>query len=57
MRASFDVTLLDTNVPLTFTIDYILDRMYPTCSGSCQKGTRTEQCSECKNRNDFQIVL
>jgi hypothetical protein len=45
MMVSFDVTSLYANVPLTFTIEYILDRMYPTCSGSYQKRPRTKECN------------
>jgi hypothetical protein len=55
MMLSFDVTSLYINVPLAFTIDYILDRMYPTCSGSCQKKPSTKPFSECTKRKDFEI--
>ena len=37
MMVSFDVTGLFTNVPLAFSIDHILDRMYPISSTRCNK--------------------
>jgi hypothetical protein len=40
---SFDVTNVYTNVPLTFTIDYILNQKYPACSSSCQQRPGTKQ--------------
>jgi hypothetical protein len=55
MMVSFDVTSLYINVPLTFTIDYILDRIYPTCSCSWHKQPSTKPCIECTNRKDFEI--
>jgi hypothetical protein len=55
MMVLFDVTNFYTNVPLTFTIDYILDRMCPTCSGWCRKWPRTKQYRECTKRKDFEI--
>ncbi|CAF4267577.1 unnamed protein product [Rotaria sp. Silwood2] len=42
--ASFDVVNLFTNVPLTFTMDFILDQMYPTCAKSCLQLPRIKQC-------------
>ena len=54
---SFDVTSLFTNVPLTFTIDYILDQMYPTCVKTCMNLPRTKQCVDCKWRIDFEALL
>ena len=54
---SFDVTSLFTNVPLTFTIDLILDRLYPACTINCKDKPRTRQCKECYQRADFRILL
>jgi hypothetical protein len=57
MMVLFDIASLLKNVPLAFTIDYILDRMYPAWSGSCPKWPRTKRCSECTKRKDFEICL
>ncbi|CAF1678379.1 unnamed protein product, partial [Adineta ricciae] len=54
---SFDVTSLFTNVPLTYTINYILDQMYPACSRICPPRPRTKHCRACKKRRDFEILL
>jgi len=54
---SFDVVSLFTCVPLTFTIDYILDQMYPTCSKICLHLPRTRQCVKCQQRIDFETLL
>lgn len=40
---SFDVVSLFTNVPLTFTIKYILDQMYPVCSINCKGCNRSSE--------------
>ncbi|CAF3120231.1 unnamed protein product [Rotaria socialis] len=53
----FDVVSLFTNVPLTFTIDYILDQLYPVCSTSCLQLSKSKQCVDCKRRIDFQTLL
>ncbi|CAF1550989.1 unnamed protein product [Adineta ricciae] len=39
---SFDVTSLFTNVPLTYTIDLILDHMYPKCPSICENNSRNK---------------
>ncbi|CAF1678176.1 unnamed protein product, partial [Adineta ricciae] len=54
---SFDVTSLFTKVPLTYTIDMILDKMYPKCSLSCTYKQRKRLCVECRNRRDFEHLL
>lgn len=54
---SFDVVSLFTCVPLTFTIDYILDQMYPTCSKICLHLSRTRECVKCQQRIDFETLL
>ena len=54
---SFDVVSLFTCVPLTFTIDYILDQMYSTCSKICLHLPRTRQCVKCQQRIDFETLL
>jgi Reverse transcriptase (RNA-dependent DNA polymerase) len=54
---SFDVTSLFTNVPLTYTIDLILDKMYPTCSLPCKYKQRSRLCVKCKKRRDFEHLL
>ena len=57
MMVSFDVTSLFTNVPLRFTLDYILDRMYPVCSKTCDKLARAKKCSNCRKRKDLDTLL
>jgi Reverse transcriptase (RNA-dependent DNA polymerase) len=54
---SFDVKSLFTNVPLTYTIDLILDRMYPTCEAICPPRPKTRQCKDCRRRNNFSVLL
>ncbi|CAM2717854.1 unnamed protein product [Rotaria socialis] len=54
---SFDVVSLFTNVPPTFTIDYILDQLYPVCSTNCLQLSKSKQCVDCKRRIDFQTLL
>ena len=54
---SFDVKSLFTNVPLTYTIDLILDRMYPKCNTNCQGRSKARQCNDCRRREDFNILL
>ncbi|CAF1552488.1 unnamed protein product, partial [Rotaria sordida] len=54
---SFDVASLFTNVPLTYTIDFVLEQMYPTCSKSCLKLPKTKQCRKCKQNVDFRTLL
>lgn len=54
---SFDVTSLFTNVPLTYTITYILDRMYPVCQVNCQHLPTTRKCTACRARKDFESLL
>ncbi|CAF1610357.1 unnamed protein product, partial [Rotaria magnacalcarata] len=41
LMISFDVVSLFTNVPLTFTIDYILNQLYPVCSTNCLQLSKT----------------
>ena len=50
---SFDVSSLFTNVPLSFTIELILDRLYPACIINCRDKTRTRQCKECYPQVDW----
>lgn len=58
MMVSFDVKSLFTNVPLTYTINLILDRLHPTCIiNKCQHRPRTRQCKACRHREDFNILL
>ena len=57
MMVSFDVTSLFTNVPLTYTINYILDQVYPTCRKNCQHLPMTKKCTECRARKDFETLL
>ncbi len=47
---SFDVKSLFTNVPLTYTIELVLDKMYPTCSSVCQNKQRSRFCEKCRKR-------
>ncbi|CAF1450959.1 unnamed protein product [Rotaria sordida] len=54
---SFDVVSLFTNVPLTYTIDFVLDQMYPTCKKPCLKLPRAEQYRKCKQNVDFRALL
>ncbi|CAF4157480.1 unnamed protein product [Rotaria sp. Silwood2] len=54
---SFDVTSLFTKVPLTYTIDMILDKIYPMCSSICKYKQRSRLCAKCRNRSDFQHLL
>ena len=54
---SFDVSSLLTNVLLTFSIELILDRLYPACAINCKDKLGTRQCKECHRREDFCIVL
>lgn len=46
-----------TKVPLTYTIDFILENMYPTCSSPCKYKQRSRLCVECKKRRDFEHLL
>jgi hypothetical protein len=54
---SFDVTSLFTKVPLTYTIDLILDRMFPTCSSICTYKQRSRLCVQCRKRRDLEQLL
>ena len=54
---SFDVSSLFTNVPLTFTIELILDRLYPACDNICKDKPRTRQCRECYRHEELRILL
>ena len=54
---SFDISSLFTNVLLKFTIDLILDRLYPASAINCKDKLRTCQCKECHRRGEFRIVL
>jgi hypothetical protein len=54
---SFDVTSLFTNVPLTYTINLILDKMYPTCLSVCNNELRSQLCEKCRKRRDFETLL
>lgn len=55
MMVSFDVTSLFTKVPLTFIINYILDRMYSPCSSPF--AGRTKKCMVCRRRPYFETLL
>ncbi|CAM4986705.1 unnamed protein product [Rotaria socialis] len=57
LMISFDVVSLFTNVPLTFTVDYILDQLYPVCSTNCLQLSKSKQCVDCKRRIGFQTLL
>jgi hypothetical protein len=54
---SFDITSLFIKVPLTYTIDLILDKMYPTCPVRCKYKQRSRLCVECKKRSNFEYLL
>ena len=54
---SFDVKSLFTNVPLTYTIDPILDKTYPTCSSICQSKQRSRLRGKCRKRRNFDTLL
>jgi hypothetical protein len=54
---SFDVTSLFTNVPLAFTINLILDKIYPTCILVCENESRSQLCEKCRKRIDFAALL
>ncbi|CAF3625928.1 unnamed protein product [Rotaria socialis] len=54
---SFDVKSLFTNVPLTYTIDLILDKMYPSCSLVCKSKQKSRLCAKCRKRRDFETLL
>lgn len=55
---SFDVTSLFTKVPLTYTINLILNRMYGT-EHNCPQfiKSKTDWCSKCLNRHDMEKLL
>ena len=54
---SFDVTSLFSNVPLTYTINLILDKMYPTCLSVCHNELRNQLCEKCRKRRNFETLL
>ena len=54
---SFDVKSLFTNLPFTYTINLILDRMYPTCATICPPRPRTRQCEACHSRHHLNDLL
>ena len=55
---SFDVISLFIKVPLTFTIQLILDKLYgPEHNCSKIKKSKTNWCSKCRNRNDMNKLL
>lgn len=54
---SFDVRSLFTKVPLTYTIELILDNMYPTCLSICQSKQGSRLCESCKKRRNFETLL
>ncbi len=54
---SFDVTSLFTKVPLIYTIDLILDKMYLTCSLIYKFKQRSRLYGKCKKRRDFEHLL
>ena len=55
---SFDVTSLFTKVPLTYTIDLVLNRMYGP-EHNCPKYIRSHSdwCTRCLNRKDMKKLL
>lgn len=57
LMVSFDVKSLFTNVPLTYTIELILDKMFPTCFAVCQNKQRSYLCEKCRKRRDFDTLL
>jgi hypothetical protein len=57
IMVSFDVVSLFTNVSLTFTINYILDQMYPASVKACLNIPRSKKCAKCKLRDDFEALL
>jgi hypothetical protein len=54
---SFDVTSLFTNIPLAFTINLILDKIYPTCFLVCKNESKSQLCQKCRRRIDFAALL
>ncbi|CAF1508570.1 unnamed protein product [Adineta steineri] len=54
---SFDVKSLFTCVPLSYTLDLILDKLYPSCSLKCENQARSQLCAECRRRRDFESLL
>ncbi|CAF0898827.1 unnamed protein product [Didymodactylos carnosus] len=54
---SFDVTSLFTKVPLTYTIELILNELYPECTETCRGKPRTKQCSACKDHTNFETLF
>ena len=57
---SFDAKSLFANVPLAFTIDLILDRMYPACKTDCHHRPETRRCNDCRHRavtSDIQFIF
>ena len=55
---SFDVKSLFTNVPLTYTIELILDQLYPKCSSMKNVVTSKKcRCQCCRRRSDFHTLL
>jgi hypothetical protein len=54
---SFDVASLFITVPVSFTIECILDRMYSVCAKPCDKLPRAKKCSNCKRRVDIRALL
>jgi hypothetical protein len=51
------VSNLLTNVPLTFTIELIIDRLYPACAINCKDKPRIRRCKECYRREEFRSLL
>jgi hypothetical protein len=54
---SLDVKSLFTNVSLTYTIDLILVRMYPSCEAIYPPRPKTRQYKDCRRRNNFSALL
>ena len=55
---SFDITSLFTNVPLTRTIQIILERLYgPEYICTYSDKRREEWCNKCKNRFEMKYLL
>jgi len=54
---SFDVTSLFANVSLAFTINLILDKLYPTSILVCENESRIQLCEKCRKRIDFAALL
>ena len=54
---SFNITILFTNVPLTFTIELILGWLYLARVTNCTDKPRIRRSKDCYHRDEFRILL